>query len=129
MIAIDAVAEFEASMPAAYHDAFDAEAIAAHAGVAYRREGSATRCEIWKDLPERIVAICIITGDRPGLLSQISAALVAHEIDVVTAHAYCRTRSDGALQPRRGCGSTTAPVTARWSSPSRQRIDPVCSSS
>jgi len=98
MVAIDALEEFQASMPAVYREAFDAEAIEAHAGIAHRREGSATRCEIWKDLPERVVAICIIADDRPGLLSQISAVLLAHEIDVVTAHAYCRTRADGAKE-------------------------------
>lgn len=87
--------EFTASMPASYREAFDEEAMLAHAGIAARREASATRVEIWKDLPERVVAICIVADDRPGLLSQISAALVAHEIDVVTAHAYCRARSDG----------------------------------
>ncbi|MDB4937376.1 MAG: [Protein-PII] uridylyltransferase [Labilithrix sp.] len=85
-------------MPDAYREAFDDEAIALHAALVARRSGSTTRVEIWKDLPERVVAICIVADDRPGLLSQISAALVAHEIDVVTAHAYCRTRSDGAKE-------------------------------
>jgi UTP:GlnB (protein PII) uridylyltransferase len=98
MVASEVVAGFEASMPAVYREAFDAEAIAVHAGIAERREGSATRCEIWKDLPERIVAICIVADDRPGLLSQISAALVALQIDVVTAHAYTRSRPDGAKE-------------------------------
>jgi len=92
MIAHDFVAEFAASMPASYREAFEEEAIATHAGVALRRDASATRVEIWKDLPERIVAICIVADDRPGLLAQISAALVAHEIDVVSAHGYCRAR-------------------------------------
>ena len=82
-------------MPAVYHDAFDEDAIAIHAGVASRREGSATRVEIWKELPERLVAICVVADDRPGLLAQISAALVAEQIDVVSARAYCRTRPDG----------------------------------
>src|SRR4051794_20023498 len=89
---------FAASMPAAYHETFDGEAVEAHAGVASRREGSATRVEIWKDLPERVVAICIVADDRPGLLSQISAALVAEQIDVVSAHAYVRTRPGGAKE-------------------------------
>ena len=84
-----------ASMPASYREAFDDEAMLAHAAVASRRNADATRVELWKDLPERIVAICIVADDRPGLLSRISAALVALEIDVVTAHAYCRARSDG----------------------------------
>ena len=85
-------------MPTSYHEAFDGEAVEAHAGVASRREGSATRVEIWKELPERVVAICIVADDRPGLLSRISAALVAEQIDVVSAHAYCRTRPDGAKE-------------------------------
>ena len=87
-------------MPTSYREAFadDDEAIEVHAGIAQRRGASATRVEIWKDLPERIIAICIVAEDRPGLLSQISAALVAHEIDVVTAHAYLRTRLDGAAE-------------------------------
>jgi UTP:GlnB (protein PII) uridylyltransferase len=95
MVRVESPQEFIASMPASYREAFDDEAMVAHAGVASRREASATRVEIWKDLPERVVAICIVADDRPGLLSQISAALVAHAIDVVTAHAYCRARSNG----------------------------------
>ncbi|HSO39496.1 MAG TPA: hypothetical protein VLT33_43510 [Labilithrix sp.] len=89
---------FVASMPTSYHEAFDAQAVAAHAAVVARREGSATRVEIWKELPERVIAICVVADDRPGLLSQISAALVAEQIDVVSAHAYCRTRPDGAKE-------------------------------
>ena len=97
----DEYAAFAASMPASYREAFDEEAFEAHAAVASRREGSATRVEIWKDLPERVVAICIIADDRPGLLSQISAALVAEHIDVVSAHAYCRTtRAEAGLLRR-----------------------------
>lgn len=108
-------------MPAAYHAAFDEAAIALHAAVVSRRESSATHVEIWKELPERVVAVCIVADDRPGLLSQISAALVAHEIDVVTAHAYVRTRADHTKEAvdflwiRRvaGEGGTRAPIRAR----------------
>ena len=74
---IESLEEFTASMPTSYREAFDDEAMLAHAEIAARREASATRVEIWKDLPERVVAICIVADDRPGLLSQISAALVA----------------------------------------------------
>ena len=89
---------FAASMPTSYHEAFDGDAVEVHAAIVARREGSATRVEIWKELPERVVAICVVADDRPGLLSQISAALVAEQIDVVSAHAYCRTRTDGATE-------------------------------
>src|SRR4051794_27701238 len=97
-MARDELEAFATSMPASYHEAFDDEAVAAHAALASRREGGATRVEIWKELPERVAAICIVAGDRPGLLSQISAALVAEQIDVVSAHAYVRTRADGAKE-------------------------------
>ncbi len=85
-------------MPSSYREAFHDDDAELHAEVVARRSGSSTRVEIWKDLPERVVGICIVADDRPGLLSQISAALVALEIDVVTAHAYCRTRPDGARE-------------------------------
>lgn len=85
-------------MPTSYREAFHDDDVEAHAEVVTRRSGSATRVEIWKDLPERVVGICIVADDRPGLLSQISAALVALEIDVVSAHAYCRTSPDGSRE-------------------------------
>jgi UTP:GlnB (protein PII) uridylyltransferase len=89
---------FAASMPEAYRAAFDADAIAAHAGVVQRRGGSATRVEIWRKLPERVLAICVVADDHPGLLAQISAALLAHDIDVVSANAHLRRRDDGAAE-------------------------------
>jgi UTP:GlnB (protein PII) uridylyltransferase len=100
MVALDAesVAEFEASMPAPYRECFDAEVRALHAGIVARREAFETRSELWRELPERVIAVCVVADDRPGLLSQISAALVALEIDIVTAHAYCRRRRDGVLE-------------------------------
>jgi [protein-PII] uridylyltransferase len=99
MVRAESLEEFKASMPTSYRDAFDDDHdIEAHAEVVARRRGSATRVDIWKELPERVVGICIVADDRPGLLSQISAALVALDIDVVTAHAYCRTRPDGARE-------------------------------
>jgi [protein-PII] uridylyltransferase len=93
-----ALEAFAASMPAAYHESFDEDAVDAHAAIVGRRSDAATRVEIWQECPERVVAICVVADDRPGLLSQISAALVATAIDVVAAHAYCRTRADGALE-------------------------------
>ena len=59
---LDEYEAFAASMPTSYHEVFDGEAVQAHAGVVSRREGSATRVEIWKELPERVVAICIVAA-------------------------------------------------------------------
>lgn len=84
-----------ASMPVEYRAAFDPEAIALHAAIVQRRGTDATHVEMWRSLPERVVAVCVVADDRPGLLSAISASLVAHDLDVVTAHAYCRPSEDG----------------------------------
>jgi [protein-PII] uridylyltransferase len=94
----DFAAAFVASMPERYRLSFDPSAIAAHTAIVQRRGASSTHVEIWKELAERVVAICVVADDRPGLLSQISAALVAHEVDVIGAHAYCRPRDDGSIE-------------------------------
>jgi [protein-PII] uridylyltransferase len=84
-----------ASMPDEYRAAFDAQAIALHAAIVQRRGDRPTRVELWRTTPERVIAVCIVAEDRPGLLSAITAALVAHDLDVVAAHAYCRTSENG----------------------------------
>lgn len=91
-------AEFVASMPAEYREAFDVEAKCAHEAVVRRRGARSTHVEVWRELSQRVVAICVVADDKPGLLSRISAALVAQRIDVVSAHAYCRERADGSVE-------------------------------
>jgi [protein-PII] uridylyltransferase len=91
----DFVFSFLRSMPTTYRRLFDEDAQHEHAAIAFRRGASASHLEIWRKLPERIVSIALIADDRPGLLSRVSAALVAHDIDVVAAQAYCRRREDG----------------------------------
>ncbi len=93
-----AFAAYVASMPAEYRGAFDHEATRAHEAVVRRRGDRSTHVEIWRELSERVVAICVVADDKPGLLSRISAALVAQHIDVVSAHGYCRTREDGSVE-------------------------------
>jgi [protein-PII] uridylyltransferase len=89
------VTAFVQSMPQDYRGAFDADAYRAHAEIVERRGPRRSHVEIWRELSERVVAICVVANDEPGLLSRISAALVATQIDVVSAHAYVRPREDG----------------------------------
>jgi UTP:GlnB (protein PII) uridylyltransferase len=93
--AAPAVQAFIASMPRAYRQLFDDEAVAAHAGVVMRRGTSAVHVEIWREFPERITGLCVVADDEAGLLARISAALLAENFDVVSAQAFCRTRADG----------------------------------
>jgi UTP:GlnB (protein PII) uridylyltransferase len=83
------------SMPPAYRAAFDEWAIEAHAAIVRRRGSRAAHVEVWRELPERIVALCVVADDSLGLLSRICAALVAHDVDVVAAQAYGRHADDG----------------------------------
>lgn len=89
---------FLASMPAEYRGAFDEEATRTHAVIVQNRGDRMAHVEIWRELSERVVAICVVADDAPGLFSKISAALVAQKIDIVSAHAYCRTRGDGSVE-------------------------------
>lgn len=92
------LATYVASMPPAYRQSFDVDATSLHAAIVERRGNKAAHVEIWKELSERVVAICVVADDKPGLLSSISAALVENRIDVVSADAFCRTRPDGRIE-------------------------------
>jgi len=92
---LEDIAAFAASMPATYRRAFDPVEIASHAAIVARRGDKTTHIEAWDELPGRVVAVCFVADDHPGLLARISAALVAHEVDVVRAHHYRRTTRDG----------------------------------
>jgi [protein-PII] uridylyltransferase len=84
------MSSFQASMPDRYREAFDAQAIREHAAIVARRAGAPVHVEIWQRLPKGGAIVCVVADDRPGLLALISASLVAHQMDVVAAHAYTR---------------------------------------
>jgi [protein-PII] uridylyltransferase len=92
------VASFLASMPAEYRAAFDEHAQAEHAEIAGGRGERASIVATWNGDRDGATAICIVADDSPGLFSRISAALVAHDLDVVAAEAYCRRREDGTVE-------------------------------
>lgn len=91
------VGAFAASMPADYRATFDHGAVAAHAAVVAARAGRSAHAALWRELP-KMVGLCVVADDDLGLLSRISAALVACDVDVVSANAYTRTRGDGASE-------------------------------
>jgi len=77
-------------MPERYRSAFDSNDAREHAAIVARRAGAVAHVEIWKRLGQGVAVLCIVADDRPGLLSLISAALVACELDVVSAQIYTR---------------------------------------
>src|SRR5215831_17937133 len=71
---------FDRSMPARYHELFEAADLSEHAAIAYRRASAAAHVEIWREHGKGVFVLCVVTDDRPGLLSLVSAALVVHDL-------------------------------------------------
>jgi [protein-PII] uridylyltransferase len=86
---------FASSMPVRYREVFDASAAVEHAEIVSRRGSAGIHLEPWRELPEGGVCVCVVAEDGPGLLALLSAAFIAHEIDVVAGHAFCRTLDTG----------------------------------
>jgi [protein-PII] uridylyltransferase len=83
-------------MPERYRSAFDDVAVREHAAIVGRRGSAPVHIEIWRQ-PDQggSQVLCVVADDRPGLLSFISASLVMHRIDVVSAQAYTRRPRGG----------------------------------
>lgn len=89
------VDEFSSSMPASYRVLFDPRTIRQHGSIVSRRGVQTAHAEVWRVLPDRSAAICVVAEDRPGLLSAIAAALVSHRLDVITALVFSRAHPAG----------------------------------
>jgi len=90
----DDVHRFLESMPEAYRHRHDAREVEAHAGIVDRRGTLVVHAELCSGTvqPDSGRWVCVVTDDRPGLLSLISAALTAHSLDILAARAYTRQR-------------------------------------
>lgn len=87
--------EFIDSMPPAYSSVFHAEDIRQHAALVLSRGDRTVHVTLWSELPDGMVVLVVVADDRPGLLSTVSAGLVAHRLDVQAAQVYSRQKLDG----------------------------------
>lgn len=92
------LALFLKTMPSAYARVFDRDDVLEQMRIVKRRGDAAAHAGVWRTLPDGGVVGLIVADDRPGLLSLVSAALVAHRLDVTSAQIYCRERPDGVLE-------------------------------
>lgn len=92
------VSAFVATMPTEYRTAFSERAHAEHAAIAATRGDRAAIVARWSGDRDGATAVCVVADDAPGLFARIGEALVAHDIDVVSAHAFCRARADGRVE-------------------------------
>jgi [protein-PII] uridylyltransferase len=89
---------FVRSMPAAYARAFDELDAREHARIVYNRGSSVAQVEVWRMLPQGVAILCVVADDRPGLVALVSAAFLAHALDVRSAQIYCRDTGAGRLE-------------------------------
>jgi UTP:GlnB (protein PII) uridylyltransferase len=91
----DGTAWFVSSMPDGYAEEHADAEIRAHAGIVARRGDALVHVETCPGptIDERGIWLCVVTDDRPGLLSLMSAAVAAHSLDVLGASVYTRARA------------------------------------
>lgn len=93
--ALDPLSELLASMPSAYPQIFERRDIAEHAHIVHARGKRRAYAATWRQLPGGTAIICVVADDVPGLLSLVSAAFVAHHLDVTSAQIFCRPTAQG----------------------------------
>jgi [protein-PII] uridylyltransferase len=107
----DFLDEFLRTMPERYLRSNAPAAIAAHAQVALDAQRGPVSVALvpsrHPDVAELCVVaggqttgagLCVVAGDRPGLLAAITAALVASKLEVHAAEVHSRTLPDGRVQ-------------------------------
>jgi UTP:GlnB (protein PII) uridylyltransferase len=88
---------FASSMPLAYRAMHGEHEIREHAQIVGRRGTSRVHVDLCSRdhaAQSEVYWICVVTDDRPGLLSFLSAAICAHSLDVLSARIFCRIRPD-----------------------------------
>jgi UTP:GlnB (protein PII) uridylyltransferase len=92
----EGMAWFVSSMPDPYPDQHPLVEVRAHAGIVSRRGGALVHIETCPgpdEADEPGTWLCVVTDDRPGLLSLLSAAIAAHSLDILGARVYTRSRA------------------------------------
>jgi [protein-PII] uridylyltransferase len=94
----EAFLDFVKSMPATYTQVFTPQEIEEHARIVGERGKRPAHAALWRTLPSGLSIFCVVANDRPGVVALISAAFVAHQLDVCSAQIYSRKRRDGAAE-------------------------------
>jgi [protein-PII] uridylyltransferase len=90
----EAEERFADSMPAAYREAFTPEQVREHAAISGRRGDRVSHLELWRRFSDGLLVLLVIADDRAGLLSNICRVFVAHDLEVLSAQIYCRSRRE-----------------------------------
>jgi [protein-PII] uridylyltransferase len=116
-VAVAGFGQFLDSMPERYLLSNPAESIAAHAAAAIDRGARAAHVALVEGGHGDAVELCIVAGDRPGLLAGIAAALVSARLEILSAQIYSRGQT---TRP----GETEA-VDVFWVRPRSSGVDDI----
>lgn len=114
----DALAAFMQSMPPQYAAVFGEGDARSHLAIVSARGTALAHAAPWKTCADKVVATCIVTDDRPSLLSVIATALVMHRLDVRGAQIFSRERTSGRREAvdffwlRRPLAARASPITS-----------------
>lgn len=90
----DSASSLLEGMPRSYYHRHSPSEVRAHASIIHARGDALVVVESCPGPREsgKSEWLCVVTDDRPGLLSLLSAAISAHSLDILSARVYCRTR-------------------------------------
>jgi [protein-PII] uridylyltransferase len=110
--AIDALLD---SMPERYLLANAPESIVHHARVVHERANRVAHVGRVPSRHTEAAELCVVAGDRPGLLARIAAAITANRLEVLAAQVYSRQCKNGPPRPRgHGIESEVEAVDLFW---------------
>jgi [protein-PII] uridylyltransferase len=91
----DELQAFLDEMPNRYFLANPVDVVRRHARIARDRNGEFATVRVGPGPSEDVEELVIVTDDRPGLLADLTAVLVAHDLSILSAEIYTRSRASG----------------------------------
>ncbi len=82
-------------MPNRYFLANPVDVVRRHARIARDRDGEFAMVGVGPGPSEDVEELVIVTDDRPGLLADLTAVLAAHDLSILSAEIYTRSRPSG----------------------------------
>lgn len=86
---------FIEEMPDRYFLANPVDVVRRHARIARDRGEELVTVRVGPGPSEDVEEIVVVSSDRPGLLSDLTAVFAAHDLSILTAQIYTRTRKTG----------------------------------
>ncbi len=91
----EALHAFVDEMPDRYFLGNPVDAVRRHARIARDRDPGSVHVRVGPGPSDDVEEVVVVTPDRSGLLADVTAVFAAHDLSVVSAQIYTRTREEG----------------------------------